>query len=273
MYESKMVLAIKSNKKVLREHKDTVYLNFGSEYSLLVKNLNTVKALCNIEIDGQDVVPNGLVIEAGKEIDLERWIKNGNMNEGNKFKFIERTGAIEQHRGVKMEDGLVRMRFKFEKVYQPFIYNGWPTQEYYGTPNWSGGILRGAQWTNTSGGGRGSSMGSVSCNSVKGISSNTITGSAAGAFNAEVASEPLTDTGITVPGSKSDQKFVQASWFATEDQEHVLILRLLGKTKDNQRIQHPVTVKAKQKCTSCGHLNKSHANFCIKCGTALQIYA
>ena len=46
MYESKLAAAIKVNGKVLREfNKDTVYIPFGSEYSILLKNLNTKRAI------------------------------------------------------------------------------------------------------------------------------------------------------------------------------------------------------------------------------------
>ena len=111
MYESKLAAAIKVNGKVLREFKDTVHIPFGSEYTILLKNLNTTRAVVNVFIDGDDTVPGGLVIDPGREIDLERWVKNGNLTEGNRFKFIERTAAVEQHRGVKLEDGLVRVEF------------------------------------------------------------------------------------------------------------------------------------------------------------------
>ena len=117
MYNNKLAGAIKVNNKVLREFKDTVYLAFGSEYSIYLKNLSTVRALINVFVDGDNIVPGGLVLNAGQEIELERSIKNGNMNEGNKLKFIERIGAIEQHRGIKLEDGLVRVEYQFEKVY------------------------------------------------------------------------------------------------------------------------------------------------------------
>jgi len=115
MYNQKLVASIKSKGKVLREFKDTVYIPFASEYSILLKNLNTTRAVVNVYIDGDNVVPGGLVIDAGRTIDLERWIKNGNLSEGNKFKFIERTQAIEDGpRGIKMEDGLVRIEYQFE---------------------------------------------------------------------------------------------------------------------------------------------------------------
>ena len=115
MYNQKLVASIKVKGKILREFKDTVYIPFASEYSILLKNLNTVRAIVNVYIDGENAVPGGLVIDPGRSVDLERWIKNGNLSEGNKFKFIERTAKIEEGpRGIKEEDGLIRVEYQFE---------------------------------------------------------------------------------------------------------------------------------------------------------------
>jgi len=120
MYNQKMVCCLKANGKVLREFKDTIYIPFGSEYQISLKNLNTTRAVVNIFIDGDNVVPGGLVLDPGKECDLERSIKNNNLTEGNKFKFIERTAAVENGpRGIKLEDGLIRIEFQFEKYIAP----------------------------------------------------------------------------------------------------------------------------------------------------------
>ena len=120
MYQSKLVASLKANGKILREFKDTVYIPFGSEYSFLLKNLHTQRAVVNIFIDGDNIVDGGLVINAGQEVNLERYVKNGNLTEGNRFKFIERTQAVEDGpRGIKLEDGLVRIEFQYEKPYVP----------------------------------------------------------------------------------------------------------------------------------------------------------
>lgn len=294
MYSKKLAVAIKTNGKVLREFanssktKDTVYIPFGSEYSVLLKNLNSVRVLTNVYIDGTNATPGGLVLNAGQEIDLERWIANGNLSTGNRFKFIERTGAIEDHRGIKLEDGLVKVEYQFEKVYQsvqPTFYPGhWEWHPHYWDYKWYRGY--GPHWNDTIGasgstgststyGMRGSSLGStVGTNSIrtKGISSSVNT-SAPLSSSLDSSQAFYNDAGITVPGSKSDQKFQTASWFATEEETNVIILKLLGETPDNKPIQKPVTVKAKTKCTTCGTMNKAHAHFCHKCGTALKLYA
>ena len=56
MYNNKLAVAIKSAGKVLREfNKDEVYVPFGNEYSIFVKNMNSVRALVKVSIDGVDV--------------------------------------------------------------------------------------------------------------------------------------------------------------------------------------------------------------------------
>ena len=282
MYHSKLVASIKANGKVLREFKDTVYIPFGSEYSILLKNLNTVRALINIYIDGDNVVPGGLVLNAGQEVDLQRAIRNGNLSEGNKFKFIERTSNIEDHRGIKLEDGLIRVEYQFEKVYkrqdgiqwnQINIAAPYTGQPHNGYPTWTvnNSVLR-----NTSADVTPSYMkGTVACADMSYTAMNmavgaTLTGSSA---SLTASAAPQSETGITVPGSKSDQKFVTVSNFTCEPEKHNIILKLLGETEDNKAIREPITVKHKQKCNTCGKQNKATAKFCSECGTALEIFA
>lgn len=269
MYHNKLVASIKANGKILREFKDTTYMPFGAEYSILLKNLNTVRAIVNVFIDGQNVVPGGLVLNAGQEVDLERSLANGSMTGGNKFKFIERTGAIEAHRGVKLEDGLIRVEFQFEKVYlrqDGFFYDDVYTGLY---PKGMRGM------TTTYAVGSSAINGSVLGSN---LNINNVTASSAGAVNQMTAqlsnaSVPQNETGITVAGSKSDQKFVTASWFATESEKHTIVLKILGETAENKVVREPVTVKAKLKCDTCGHTNKISSHYCNKCGTALILHA
>ena len=244
MYESKLAAAIKVNGKVLREFKDAVYIPFASEYSILLKNLNTTRAVVNVFIDGEDMVPGGIVLNAGQEVDLERSVKNGNLNEGNKFKFIERTGSVEQHRGVKLEDGLVRVEFQFEQPVRPISWNTTQIGGIYP----QGGIMRGfdnAHYGTT-------------------CSVNSLSASASSATMDSFVS----DVGITVPGSKSEQKFQTTTLGALDPVKHNLVFKLFGGT-----VPKPITVKHKPKCVTCGTQNKATAKFCIECGTALEIFA
>ena len=265
MYNQKLVASIKANRKILREFKDTVYIPFSSEYSILLKNLNTVRAVVHVFIDGEDQTPDGLVINAGQELDLERSIKNGNLKEGNRFKFIERTGAVEQHRGIKLEDGIVRVEYQFEKPRVAIPINQMPSWQ-------MNGLLRGIQdGSITASGATGNSF---TNNATYSSTSAMINNVQCSATSANVSPQAFyNDAGITVAGSKSTQSFTTVSMGEMEKEEHVIVLKLLGETPDNKPVQKAVTVKAKPKCTTCGKQNKAHAKFCNKCGTSLEIFA
>lgn len=265
MFSNKLVASLKANGKILREFKDTVYIPFGSEYSILLKNLDTRRVIVNVYIDSENMVEGGLVIRPGQEIDLERSIKNGNLSQGNKFKFIERTGSIEKHRGIKLEDGLIRVEYQFEKLQLG------PITPWHGNHMWttyvSGtGILRG---TITSQG-----SGCVSSTTTMGIVQNSASShqpDATYSSTATLTTASLNDIGITVPGSISDQAFATVGWFPTEVEKHSIVLKILGETPDNKPITQAVTVKNKPKCVTCGKQNKATAKFCTECGTGLLI--
>lgn len=252
MYGNKIAAAIKVSGKVLREFKDTVYIPFGSEYSILVKNLETKRACVNIYLDGDCVTGGGLVLNAGQEIDLERFIKNGNLSEGNRFKFIERTAGVEQHRGIKLEDGLIRIEHQFEYVR--------PIQHIVQYPSHAPSL---DQRNGTSSPMRGLDV-SYSATSISGSASS---------MGLTSYSVSLNEAGITVPGSKSEQKFQTAYMGEMEPEKFSMVIKLLGETADNKPVVKPVTVKTTQKCVTCNHTNKATSNFCSKCGTALTIYA
>ena len=249
MYENKLAAAIKVNGRVLKEFKDTVYIPFGSEYAITIKNLHTTRCVVNVYIDGDNMVPGGLVLNAGQSIDLERSIKNNNLTEGNKFKFIERTGAVEQHRGIGIEDGLVRIEYQFEMpvfVNRPIWNSTWDTHVYP-----QGGIMRGISGsTGDWAGPVGSTYSNVSLNSLN------------------VSAQATNDVGITVPGSKSTQSFQTTTVSALDPVKHNLVFKLFG-----GKVPEAITVKHKPRCVTCGHQNKATAKFCSECGTALEIFA
>lgn len=304
MHSNKLVVAIKNKGRVLREFKDQIRIPFGSEYSIYIKNLNSVRALVKIEIDGKDIGGGQrFVVQPNSECEIERSLANGNMNEGNRFKFIERTAGVEQARGIGAEDGLIRVEFQFEKVYPQYKppvveehhhhhhhHDYWPyikPRPYWDYPDVR---YRGSSQTFGSASNVG---GTLSSNSISG--DTPIGGSAsasAAPFSASDVSANLNaprsrskgvmrgipisaptqvnENGITVAGSVCDQRFTHVSSFATETETHVIVLRLIGEIEGVQ-VAEAVTVKAKQKCSTCNHLNKATAKFCSECGTSLII--
>ena len=303
MYQDKLAVAIKVNGRVLREGKsegserdDTVFIPFGSEYTLYVKNMNSVRALVRFQIDGTDATEGvSIIVPANGFIELERFIKNANFNEGLKFKFIERTKKIEDGpRGIKVEDGLIRIEYEFErepaKILNPpyTITTTWPPQpreihhhHHHGIRD---SVFRGGSASTCS-----ASAGDASVQNTSNTffasatmdsyeaprsaktssplrSASHLTASSAAASPAEDANEK----GITVGGSKSDQEFHQGSWFPTDGVKHVMIIKILGET-DKGKVEKAVTVKTKTECPTCGTKNKFGTKFCKECGTGLEV--
>lgn len=289
MYNAKLVASIKTKGKILREFKDTVYIPFGCEYSILLKNLNTVRAVVNVFIDGENAVPGGLVIDPGRSVDLERWVKNGNLSEGNRFKFIERTDKIEEGpRGIKDEDGLIRVEYQFEiprpiinvgnivgsfPQYPPGVRSFGGTGDLYtkgiGATYNVNGALRSVDWSKN-----GEITAQAASASVdKYCADNGILNKAELHDGAATMDWCANEVGITVPGSKSEQKFQTTTVGALDPTVHNIVLRIVGDLGHNKPVDKPVTVKHKPRCVTCGKQNKAHAKFCVECGTALEIYA
>lgn len=302
MYKNKVAVAIKTAGKVLREQNESVAIPFGSEFSVFIKNLHTVRASIKVEIDGVDIGDGTrFVVQPNSSIDLERYIKAGNLTSGNCFKFIERTGNIEGSRGIKIDDGLIRVEFQFEKIQQkssfeeeilkkikdlekdvddskwrryPYWYDYRP---YYGSPRPWGSEP--TVWCNTSTQQIGQSgvatSGNISEQSVASYSnslqpSKSILRSQGLTFNTLAEKAVENEVGITVPGSVSNQQFTNGEWFATETETHSIVLKIVGKTEKGI-IKAPITVKSTQKCSTCNHNNKMTSKFCVECGTSLII--
>lgn len=302
MYSNKLAIAVKSNGKVLREFGETVYVPFGTEYTLLIKNLNSVRVQVRVSIDGQDATEGcSLVIGPNSEMELERFIKSGNMNKGNRFKFIERTAGVEAHRGIGVTDGLIRIEYEFEKPYVAPVLTTtyWPTKRWVKKEYWdwedsydgkytltgepSRGILRSmsssASFSAQSGDATFAASKSASvASSGSSVFLNQVSGDVAMAQNAISPTmdsyspkEVENEAGITVAGSVSDQKFTSVGWFPVEATTHSMVIKLLGETESGKPVVKPVTVKTKNKCTTCGRNNKASAKFCADCGTSLEI--
>ena len=294
MYSNKFIASLKVGGKILRETSGAVSLPFGSEYEILLKNLNSRRAMCKVTVDGQDATEGTrLIVPANGSLTLERFIKNNNLKSGNKFKFIERTNQIEDHRGIKEDDGIIRVEFWAEKeiieqtVVRTKYYDNWvpdyrPYRPY--DPYWPQGPWAVALNSLQSG-----NMGGGQCGGTGGLNSNLnwISGglgdSAAGGIlrSANVQSSPgvgitamncsasVNDAGITVAGSESNQAFQSSYGFETESNSQVIVLQLRGVVRD-EPVKEAVTVDFKPTCPTCGKVNKISHQFCSNCGTNLH---
>lgn len=258
MYSNQFAVALKVNGRVLREDGDTVYIPFGSEYSILLKNVSSVRALARIWVDGTEATDGiSLIIPANDSVELERFIENSNMEVGKRFKFIERTEKIENGpRGVKIDDGLIRVEFQFEQPASPWVGSYITKTVYDSSPNY--GVFRSAPI----------GTGDLICSTTTAASYNSLEG-AISCSTAQLNSV-TSDVGITVGGSVSEQKFTAGAWFPIQATKHTIVLKVLGKV-EGKTVKKPVTVKTKQECPTCGTKNKAGTKFCRECGTGLSI--
>lgn len=269
VYKKQFALAIRSHGKILREQDEKVFLPFGSNFELVLKNLNSVRAKVQVWIDGQLVTEGvSLVVQPNESLNLERFIKNGNLSTGNKFKFIEKTAQIENHRGNRIDDGVVRVEYKFEKVVtipiQPTVIREHhhhypvyqPTEPYY-IPR-----IYCADPTVLNPG--------INYHQSAISSMAASTGPKLDAHTSSHSVESYSNAGITVPGEKSDQQFQNSDLFLCENEVHSLCLQLVGVVKD-VAVEKPLTVNSKPQCVTCGRKNKATAKFCSNCGTSLVL--
>ena len=286
VYKKNFIAVVKSQGKILREvTENTVHIPFGSEYSILLKNLDTRRALVSISIDGKSI-GNSLIIEANSNFELERFIENN--YSGNKFRFIQKTKEISDHRGDRVDDGIIRIEYSFEKP-APIVR----IEDHWHHDHWHHDHWNYPQWTYTYtshdpntynirgldniGSATGGSVGGGSCSSStnKMLNNNVnlcYSSIETNAFRSDIPKPgvPMDDEGITVKGSQSNQSF-QYGTIGDLEQKEVIILKLCGYAGSGPvKISKPVTVKDKKICPTCGKFNKYQNRYCSGCGTFLE---
>jgi hypothetical protein len=234
MYCQSLVVCIKVDGKIIREDGDKVYLPFGSDYSIYLKNLNTVKCkIPSISIDGENVLDNNaLLLPPDSSIELEGFMENNMVH--NKFRFIEKTEQISQYRGNKPEDGLVCVDYQFQNI-MPFTYTLYNSYDVYNN-------------------------GTCDTEKYKVVYTDRTTSN-----NITCNCNTVPQEGITVKGQETNQVFNQVSDNDIYGSKFRIILKLLG-NKGNKII----TTHDKIKCPTCGRNNKSKFKYCTNCGTYLR---
>jgi hypothetical protein len=277
-YKDNFVAEVKYNGKILRIKDDAVYLPFGSEYTLLLKNLNSRRASVKVLIDGHDVLDYGsLIIDGNSEVELEGFLSG--VVAKNRFKFIKKTKEIQEHRGDKADDGLIRVEFAFEKpvfskVYREDHHEHHHHHHHYDWYPWW------PRWTYCSNNFTDASEcrnDSVTYenkdfkvyNVSRGMSELASRGVEIQSLGIENLGKPLDDEGITVKGSECNQEFRYGS-IGSLDPSEVIIIRLKGLAETGKEVEEPITVKTKLVCSTCGTKCKSSYKFCPNCGTFLE---
>lgn len=266
MYHNQFVASVKCGGRIMRENKEVVMLPFGADYSLLFKNLSTRRAKVGVTIDGEDVLGgSNLVVNSNEDYELERFIINGNLLNGPKFRFIEKTGQISSTRGDKVDDGIIRVTYAFE-LSNPPTFKIYPDRfDTYG--GGSGDFMRHSfHYTSNA---ANNPQTYSSCN----VNSRGVSGQSIGGNNVvpDSLDDPLevSDVGITTKGAESNQSFVR-TYMGLTGEEHAIILYLRGVNDSGKMIVEPVHVRRKNKCETCGQINNSNQKFCGGCGTNLD---
>jgi hypothetical protein len=220
----------------------------------LLKNLHSRKAVVTIFIDGKDVLDgNSLVIEANETGQLDGVMKRNKVK--NRFKFIKKTQEIADHRGDRIDDGIIRIEVKFEAEREelPITSWTWPSMQFDGWTIGSDIKYRNDTYFSNSSSGE-----------MNGLVSNC-----SYTVDNSLSSAPAEEEGITVKGSETDQDFSRGYVDTLETQSTVITIRLIGVTEDRVKIKKSIYVKTKVECETCGKFWKSNVNFCPNCGTKL----
>lgn len=237
-YKNQFVVEVKVNGQILRIRDGSIYLPFECEYSIMLKNLNSKKASVKISIDNKDVLDShSLIMNPLGVHELKGFLK-GTVAK-NRFRFIQKTKQIQEHRGDRIDDGLIRVEFAFEKQIKAatYIHQYDPYQVY----NNNIPFYR---------------------SDVKSSNFNTLGVSAC--YNS-----PNVDEGITVKGNIINENYNYDS-IGELAPSSVIVISLKGHCSHGVYVQEPITVKRKLECSSCGTKSKSSYKYCPNCGTYLE---
>ena len=250
MYDHGFVVSVKNDKgEILRESKNKeVFLPCESEYSIYLKNNNNRNAFAKITIDGTDIFNGSMIlVESYSNVTIDRFCIDGDMDSGNKLKFVKLSDSKVQD-PTSSEIGNLNVVFYYEKKqrFDNVVY--WRMKKDYGDNyRW---FPHGTEWS------------SGTDTSAKYMGSSTESSVEYDCLNLYKSFEK----GATVEGSQSNQRFASTS--AEPEQFPTCSIGLKLRAKKEY-----VTVKETKHifCTKCGKKNKRKNNFCFNCGTKTSI--
>ena len=248
---------ISKDKKRLKQHIDTVYLNNGDEFEIELYNPTQNKVLAKIELNGNSI-GNGIILRPGERIFLERYL-----DEAKKFLFETYSvdGDNNEVQQSIMKNGDVVIKFYNETLL---------TLNNTGTLSWTNtGFNTGTSYIPTSGTYTPSftTITAGSTFTTSGINSsylsNTVSTNTFEVPNKRSKKSKEIETGRVEKGSNSEQSFTydnssfnsypsQTNWWKIKPQSTKVFVR-----------EDLVTY-----CTECGSKRKKDTHkFCPQCGT------
>jgi hypothetical protein len=253
MFKSGFVVAVKVNGRVLSEQGNIVKLPFGSEYTILLKNLENRSAVADVTVDGRKVVDQ-IIVPKNDSVEIERFVDS--MVNGYKLKFIGKAESVERYRGNKVDDGILRVTYRFEKektLGHFWEYTSYPIHgkifDYESYPNprrKTSGDIRDIHHYDT------------------GTSPSFLKSSHNNCFCS------TNDKGITVEGDDSHQGFTFGNVDELEYIYNVITLKMVGFTPNIEEVLKPFYVKQKVICKYCGFRWDNRQKYCGNCGSRLN---
>ena len=233
MHKNNFLVHIKCNKKLLKENSDIVQIPFDSNYSIVMKNMDSRRCIVSIQIDGKSI-GNDLVLNGNQLLNLKRFIENN--DSGNKFKFVKKES--ESTKSLDIDQGFIRIEVKWEKPKinnyfensEPYIYKFRPIpyiswNQY--PPQYDGPLCH---KENTGSEDMYKTVVSKSATIDNEIVYVKIPEPNERVFrnsNVDFSSQKL-EEGITVKGKKCDQKFVTDTIGELEQNSIVFVFKLMG---------------------------------------------
>lgn len=299
-FRDSYVVALMLNGKIQKESDDgSVLIPFGSEYVLRLKNKLRKRAVADVWIDGK-IAAKGIVIDANGTVDLERFVADGNLSEGKRFKLARLTDPkVDQPNDS--ENGSVEVNFYPEKdepvvektIIHEYKHNCWHDYNWIGhcnhccnnaycnicNPPFFKKYCGDPMWGSTATGGM-TSSGSINVNSDNTLGNVLRSNSVNTAFSAQLASTtPDMSMPMNTASSSLDSKSIQASnslGEAAATVEGSTSLQKFSSVHIDVDRSKPTTIRLLIKGLSkvldtceCGYRRKKDVKFCPNDGNQL----
>jgi hypothetical protein len=278
VYSNKFVLSVLANGQVLKEKANgEVALPFDTEFQLRLRNKNSRRAVCRIEIDGEPVTQGGLIVPAHSYRDLDC-----STITLKKFKFVCLQSVEAQDHGKDQTNadnlmGVISARWHLEKErpkpavehhhhhhypYQPWV-SPWRTYSNHLSDSATSGCESvGVTWDahagpkmNIATGVRGSSCGMMAASADMAVP-----------LLAAAPDQPLQE-GATVESGQSDMRFGKMN---LDVEDNYVELRVFLKGYHVQA-QDVASQGGSRFCDHCGaKAAKTSSKFCHACGNNLR---
>jgi hypothetical protein len=261
---------ITTNRNRVKTYGSIAYMKSGTNFEIEIFNPTQGRLLSKIKIDGREISSNGIVINPGQRVYLERWI-----DEAKKFKFS--TYEVENSAPAKKaieQNGKIEVSLYSETINLSNNWINWTNSgttninnyPYTLTTNTFGGSFGGTTTTDlyytnnsfySSSMPLNSSLGCVGNNGPSGIRGKAVTD---GMLN-----EKAVETGRTEKGEKSDQDFDETTGDFGSWPMMTVSLQILPESAKPVEVE-----KIRSYCTECGtRVRATSWKFCPSCGEKL----